>query len=132
MITKFVSVAALSLLAAAGVQAKPMNIALDGYCNTFSLDTVDSNVFGIRSGCGYDVIDGGVVGKVAGVKYTIANDTNDGTLLFTWMFTKAVEGHGSWTLYASNGTSTTLFNSGTYTLATEAAKSRAGKDVTAR
>ncbi|MFO1338177.1 MAG: hypothetical protein U1F53_08060 [Burkholderiaceae bacterium] len=132
MIIKLVSAVALSLLAATAVQAKPMNIALDGYCNTFTLNTSGSNVYGIRSGCGYDVIDGGVVGKVDGNKVTTTNDTNDGSLLFTWIFSKAVGGSGTWQLYGSNGTSTALYNSGTYSLTTEAAGTRAGKDVTRR
>jgi hypothetical protein len=132
MITKLVSAAALSLLAV-GAQAAPMNISLDGYCNTFALNTSGEMVYGIRSGCGYDVIDGGVLAKVKGEgKVTVTNDTNDGSTLFTWIFSKAQGGAGTWKLYGSNGTSTTLFNSGTYTL-TGMAPSKAGtKDVTAR
>lgn len=134
MITKLVSAAALSLLAV-GAQAAPMNISLDGYCNTFSLDTVGVNVFGIRSGCGYDVVDGGVVAKVKGEdgKVTVTNDTNDGSTLFTWIFSKADGGAGTWKLYGSNGTSTTLYNSGTYTLTAQGVAAKGGtKDVTAR
>jgi hypothetical protein len=132
MIKKIVSAAALSLLAVAGVQAKPLNLSLDGFCNTFALNNTDANVYGTRSGCGYTVVDGGVIGKVDGVKYTIANDTNDGTLLFTWMFTKAVGGSGTWLLYGSDGSSTTLFNSGTYTVTTEAVSKAGTKDATGR
>ena len=132
MITKLVSIAALSLLAAAGVQAKPLNISLDGYCNTFALNNTDANVYGIRSGCGYDVVDGGVIAKVAGVKYTMPSDTNDGSLLFTWYFDKPVGGHGNWLLYASNGTSTGLFNSGTYTVTGEAVARPGTKDATSK
>jgi hypothetical protein len=132
MVTKLISGLAISLLAAAGAQAAPMNISLDGFCNTFSLDSSNNIVFGTRSGCGYTVIDGGTVGKVNGNKVTVANDTNDGTLLFTWIFSKADGGVGTWSLYGSDGASSTLYNSGTYTLTGQAASKAGTKDVTAR
>jgi hypothetical protein len=124
--------AAISATAVTGAQAAPFNVALDGYCNTFALSVTTFQVAGTRSGCGYTVIDGGTATKVTGTKYTIANDTNDGSVLFTWYFTKPTGGKGSWYLYGSDGVTQALYNQGTYTQTIEAAVPQGGKDVTGR
>lgn len=125
--------AALALASSLGAaHAGTLNVALDGYCNTFALQTSGITVAGTRSGCGYTVIDGGSVAKAGGIKYTITNDTNDGSLLFTWYFTKPVGGAGTWMLYASDGSSQSLYGQGTYTATTGLAAPRGSKDVTGR
>ena len=108
---------ATALLAASTLTASAkdysLNVTLDGFCNTFSLTTSGITVWGNRSGCGYTNLSGGTVGK-AGGKYIIANDSTDLGEVFTWYFTPPKHNKGSWTLYYSDGTSQTEFNSGTY------------------
>jgi hypothetical protein len=132
MIKTLALAAAIVTAGASGAMASTLNIALDGYCNTFVLNVTTPLIAGTRGGCGYTDIDGGTVAKVSGKPYTITNDTNDGSTLFTWYFAKAKKGHGSFFLYGSNGTSSTEVVSGTYTVTVTAISNRAGKDVTAR
>jgi hypothetical protein len=130
MIKKMALGAALFLSLLATAQASSFNVALDGYCNTFALTVQSGLIAGTRGGCGYTVIDGGAIAKVNGVVYRLTADTNDGSLLFTWYFTAPVQGHGNWYLYASDGTSDTLYNQGTYTRTQSAATSQGQKDAT--
>jgi hypothetical protein len=109
----FVVTLCMSLPATA--QSSTFNFSLDGFCNTFSLNTSGIFIAGTRSGCGYTVIDGGAVVNIEGVTYRLTGDTNDGSVLFTWYFTKPINGKGNWYLYSSDGTSDTESNSGTYT-----------------
>ena len=132
MIKTLALAAALVTAGASGAMASTLNIALDGYCNTFVLNVTAPFIAGTRGGCGYTDIDGGTVGKVSGRPYTITNDTNDGSVLFTWYFGKAKKGHGAFSLYGSDGTSSTLYVTGTYTVTTTAIMNRPGKDITAR
>jgi hypothetical protein len=99
----------------ATAQSSTFNFSLDGYCNTFSLNTSGIFIAGTRAGCGYTVIDGGAVVKITGTVWRLTADTNDGSELFTWYFTKPVNGKGDWYLYTSDGTNDTELNSGTYT-----------------
>ena len=118
--------------AAPALHAKPaaaLNISLDGFCNTFALTVSGVQIYGTRGGCGYTVIDGGFVSAINHRGYDVTSDTNDGSVLFTWVFTKPRGGSGDWFLYGSNGSSQTLVNSGTYSpLALNAKVST--KDVT--
>jgi hypothetical protein len=109
----FVATLCMSLPATA--QSSTFNFSLDGFCNTFSLNTSGVFIAGTRSGCGYTVIDGGAVVSITRVTYRLTGDTNDGSELFTWYFTKPVNGKGNWYLYTSDGTNDTFSNSGTYT-----------------
>jgi hypothetical protein len=135
MIRKIALAAALCVAGSATAQATTYNIALDGFCNTFTLYVNGFEVSGTRGGCGYTDIDGGSVGKV-GSKYIISNDTNDSAEIFTWYFTPPKHNAGSWYLYESTGgTSQTEVNSGTYTSTKSGAAAgvrNAGKDATAR
>ena len=114
--------AALAVAAAGTASAQNFNVALDGYCNTFSLNVTGFQVYGTRGGCGYTVIDGGTVAKVSGKNYYISNDTNDQAEIFTWYFTppKKKTGAGNWYLYYTDGTQQYELNSGTYSPATQA------------
>jgi hypothetical protein len=116
----------------ATAQSSTFNFSLDGFCNTFSLNTAGVFIAGTRAGCGYTVIDGGAVVKITGTTWRLTGDTNDGSVLFTWYFTKPVNGKGSWFLYSSDGTTDTESNSGTYTRTTgdEAKQYNGQKDVT--
>ena len=109
--------------------AKAFNIALDGFCNTFALTISGVQIYGTRGGCGYTVVDGGFVSAINHHGYDVTSDTNDGSTLFTWVFTKPRGGSGDWFLYGSNGSSQTLVNSGTYSPAALNAKVTT-KDVT--
>jgi hypothetical protein len=133
MIRKLASIAALGLAASFGAHAT--DIALDGYCNTFSLNTSGAQVYGTRSGCGYTVIDGGAVAKVGNARQVVTSDTNDQAEIFTWYFSLPSGGAGTWQLYWTDGTQSVLFNSGTYTVTTASTThqlQRGGVDVTAR
>ncbi len=131
MLRKLALAAALVLAGSATAQAaSSFNVALDGFCNTFTLTVDGMDIYGTRGGCGYTDIDGGTSAKVGTTPYRITNDTNDGTILFTWYFTKPKHKAGDWYLYGSDGNSQTLYNSGTYTQS-KAAPKGAGKDVTA-
>src|SRR5215467_837344 len=110
MIRKSILAAALTLAGLGAAQASTYNISLDGFCNTFALTTSAWQVWGVRSGCGYDVNDGGVFAKFAGAKFITPSDSNatfnGDTGLFTWIFSKPTRaGTGTWFLYYSNGTS---------------------------
>ena len=111
--------------------AKALNISLDGFCNTFALTVSGVQIYGTRGGCGYTVVDGGFVSSISHQSYDVSNDTNDGSTLFTWVFTKPRGGSGSWFLYGSNGSSQTELNSGTYSPLALNAKLTT-KDVTSR
>jgi hypothetical protein len=134
MIRKIALIAALGLTASVGAHADTVNLALDGFCNTFTLTDSGFTLAGTRQGCGYTDIDGGSIAKINGTRYAIANDTNDQLEIFTWYFTLPADGAGSWQLYRSDGVSSVLFNAGTYTVTSGSeAKTllRPGKDVTA-
>ena len=81
----------------------------------------------------YAECDGGdTVSRIERAEAWLKNHPDDGTLLFTWIFSKAQGGAGTWSLYGSDGASSTLYNSGTYTLSGQAASKAGTKDVTAR
>ena len=74
--------------------AQSFNVSLDGFCNTFAL-TIDTwSIYGTRGGCGYTVIDGGAVAHVGTLTYRLVADTNDGSILYSWYFTKPRKKHG--------------------------------------
>ena len=120
--------AALVAAGVSGAVAKPFNVALDGYCNTFALTITKTSIAGTRGGCGYTDIDGGTVASVKKKPYYITNDTNDSAEIFTWLFSPPKQGTGTWTLYESDGTTQSLVNSGTYSPATTS--QQGFKDVT--
>ena len=125
------SLAAASALAASAASAQSVNIALDGYCNTFALTLDGFEIYGTRAGCGYTVIDGGSVAKIGSAKYDITSDTSDGASnIFVWYFTPAKHKVGNWYLYSSTGSAFTEVNSGTYTETVAGAARREGADVT--
>jgi hypothetical protein len=133
MFKKFAIAAVVFLTFLATAQASTFNVSLDGFCNTFALTFNGFEIYGNRSGCNDNEIDGGASVHINGVLYRLSADTNDGSTLFNWYFTPAVKNHGNWYLYGSNGSGYTELNSGTYT------KMKAGtivryngkKDVTA-
>jgi hypothetical protein len=119
----------LALLAGAHAQTTH-NISLDGFCNTFTLTENGFEIYGTRQGCGYTVIDGGANVHISSTYYHMPADTNDGSEIFNWFFTAAVNGVGNWYLYESVGTSYTFLNSGTYHQKKAAILKQSGKDVT--
>lgn len=134
---KLLLTVALCILASPGAEAKTYNINLNGFCTTFTLSVAKWQVSGTRSGCGYDVTDGGVFGTIGGGKWIASNDSNytynGDTGQFTWIFTKPHRSHGVWGEYYSDGTDLVCVASGTYTITTAAAgKYRSGPDVTLR
>jgi hypothetical protein len=134
MIKKLALGTALFLSLLATSQAQSFTPALTGFCNTFALTINVWEVYGTRSGCGYTVIDGGAVATVTAKKYYLAADTNDGTTLFNWYFTKPNKKlKGNWYLYGSNGTTYSFINSGTYveTAAADVERYNGKKDITA-
>jgi len=136
MIRQLAMTAVLGLAAAGAHAATTLDVSLDGYCNTFTLTQQGYNVWGTRQGCGYTVIDGGVVAKVNGVQRILSYDTNDQTTIYTWAFTPPdANGAGYWRLYGSDGSVQELYLEGTYSsTAPEEARalSRPGKDATTR
>jgi len=122
--------------ASGGARADALNIALDGYCNTFALKVHAYRMTGTRGGCGYTVIEGGTAAMLGGVHYDIPSDFDQTGLMNTWYFTLPVDGKGSWRLYQSNGEFSTSSLEGTYTVTDELAALRgatpAARDATAR
>jgi hypothetical protein len=115
-VKKFVLAAALALGASSGAMAQtPLNISLTGFCDTFALTLNGFEIYGTRSGCGNNVIDGGNTAKI-GKNYLVTNDTNDGAEIYVWYFTPPKKNKGSWYLYESTGTSESEINSGAYTV----------------
>jgi hypothetical protein len=138
-LTKKITIAAMLFfglfLATASAHAQAFNVSLDTYCNTFALTISGFEIYGTRSGCGDNEIEGGasaLVGTPAKRYYT-TSDSEDLTEVFNWYFTKPTKkGKGTWFLYKSIGTSDGLLNSGTYTVipAGQEARNTSDKNAT--
>jgi len=118
----------------ASAKSYKLDVALDGFCNTFSLTASGASVWGTRSGCGYTNLEGGTVAKVAldsHGTYIIANDSTDLAEVFTWYFTPPAKhtGTGAFVLYYSDGTQQYEAISGTYS-PEQGGAARSGPDVT--
>jgi hypothetical protein len=140
-LTKKITIAAMLFfglfLATASAHAQAFNVSLDGYCNTFALTISSWEIYGTRSGCGTDIIEGGAVASIGtpSKRYYSTNDSQDLTEVFSWYFTKPTKkGKGTWFLYKSVGTSDGLWNSGTYTSipAGQEPRNTSDKNATAR
>ena len=118
MLRNTLAAALMSVGALSASQANPINISLDGYCNTFAIQGGVA-YYGSRGGCGSTITIGGTGVIEKGVKHKlnmVLGDSEDGTHVMTWVFERSnLPKKHRWWLYESDGTASTLLNSGTYT-----------------
>lgn len=112
MIKKLALAAAFAACASAA-QADTFNVAIDGRCNTFTLNITGLLVAGTRGGCGPAGVLGGSVARVDHKRGVVASETIDG-IVVTWYFTTPVDGSGKVFVAGSDGSSSAVLGAGTY------------------
>jgi hypothetical protein len=128
MIKKIVLAASFVLLGTAA-QAESFNVAIDGSCNTFSLNVQGLMVAGTRGGCSF-AVEGGTVTRVNHRRGVVVSETTSG-IVFTWYFTRPHGGTGKVFISASNGESNIAMPAGTYHLVRNTpASGPSGPDIT--
>jgi hypothetical protein len=88
------------------------NIAIDGHCNTFTVNIDKQLVAGTRGGCG-SAIEGGTVAKVDHQRGVIISETTR-NMVVTWYFETPEAGTGRVFVYGSDGTTNTRLGAANY------------------
>lgn len=132
MIRKLALAAALALCGSTAQADQAFNVAIDGHCNTFSLNITGQLVAGIRGGCGGPAIVGGTVARVAHKRGVIVSETAEG-MVVTWYFTTPERGTGRVFVFGSDGSNSSELGAGTYSIVhgtIKAGEKRSGTDIT--
>ena len=108
------ALAALFALCGSAADADTFSVAIDGHCNTFTLNIDMLHVAGMRGGCG-SAIEGGTVSKVDRQRGVVISETTD-NMVVTWYFTTPEAGAGEVFVFGSDDETTTKLGSGTYHL----------------
>lgn len=125
---KKLALAATFALCGSAAQADTFNVAIDGHCNTFSLNVTGLLVAGTRGGCGPAGVLGGTVARVDHKRGVVVSETVDGTVV-TWYFTTPQDGAGKVFVFGSDGRSSSELGSGTYHLV-HSTPAKGGSDIT--
>ena len=129
MIKTIVLAASLVLLGTAA-RAETFNLAIDGTCDTFTLNVQGLMVAGTRGGCNGGAVEGGTVTRVNHRRGVVVSETSEGAVI-TWYFTRPHGGTGKVFVSASNGTENIAEPVGTYHLVRNTpASGLSGPDIT--
>jgi hypothetical protein len=125
------ALAALFALCGSAAEADTFNVAIDGHCNTFTLNVQRFLVAGTRGGCG-SAIEGGTVAKVDRKRGVVISETTD-NMVVTWYFTTPEAGAGKVFVFSSDGETSSEVGSGTYHIVhnSPAAAGASGPDIMA-
>jgi hypothetical protein len=125
------ALAASFVLFGTAAQAGHFDVAIDGHCNTFSIDVnFGILVAGTRGGCG-SALEGGVVGKVDRQRGVIMSETT-GKQVVTWLFEAPTDNAGNVFVLESDGVTSEMVGAGTYHIVTSPpAGGTPGPDITA-
>ena len=122
MLKQLALAAAFAVCGSAAQADESFNVAIDGHCNTFSLNIQGLLVAGTRGGCGSGIL-GGTVARTAHQRGVIVSETVEGTVV-TWYFTQPVRGSGKVFVFGSDGRSSTELGAGRYHIVHGPAKPR--------
>lgn len=129
MIRKLMLAAALALCGSAAHAEQSFNIAIDGHCNTFTININGLLVAGTRGGCG-KAVEGGTVARVDHKRGVVVGETVD-SMVITWYFTTPEGGEGKVFVFGSDGRSSTALGAGRYHIVHGPAQKRPGRDIMA-
>jgi len=128
---KLAIAAALVMGGATGAMAQTYNIALKGYCDTFSLTLDGFAIYGTHNDCSTNLVDGGATVKV-GKSFLVTNDTVDGAEIFSYYFTPPKNNKGKLYVYEETTSGVTEIAETKYEVTGDAAVARTGKSIIAR